>query len=693
MQVRARSAPLQLLVNRAQALHAVASVVEVAILHRNLPVHRQEKLFAGLHILGDVLPSRGLFVEPTQLVVTTVHHLNHVRVPLEDDLGGRWGLQDAAPRLHVGKHLHLVGVDLRVEDHPSSAAQLPARGDVNRHRVFVIDKRVDDHRTILEDLGKHVARASREPAPVGEDDEWQILASVEVTDGLSGLEGGVREPHLASLRLLDVMGLDVRRVGRDVTDHRPRLHGNDADWKAAHAPSAHHHGLAPTHHVLLERALVTEPCHELAVDLSSRQHVTRVVWGLGRHELDLAIDAVCRLNDRGKACVRVGDVGEPPKNRLDAVLVVVHKLVRDAVGHHDVRAAQLVLCRVHVLTQEFVDGLKPGEDHGAFHHLDVSLPKAIQVSADANAAPCHIGQGERFLVGAARLTRNEATPLQVLDTDAALRGRKVQAHNGVQHMPRLPSDLHLVGRHGVWREIGEVVRFQVKVIEALVRIGRIGPSHLDQLFQLLDCPKARARVARDVDPRNAHRPRHCRGLLKHLVLGDAEGSRLDRQIVADEDHGATTRVLWRPQGAAPHDHADVVLAVRPLHMFKLARLVQRVLLGDENLVRHRLGLRVEPDFRQGEAEERQEVVNVRRSFLAGDLSLVMQNSVNGRGPDHLPRAWRKFHPTVRGLLLGHCLPTGNARSRQQQRDRRGSDPDLQLDRFHPKLEKCGTMGR
>lgn len=39
---------------------------------------------------------------------------------------------------------------------------------------------------------------TREASPVGEDHERQPL-SVEVIDGLRGLEGRVREPHLASL--------------------------------------------------------------------------------------------------------------------------------------------------------------------------------------------------------------------------------------------------------------------------------------------------------------------------------------------------------------------------------------------------------------------------------------------------------------------------------------------------------------
>ena len=65
-----------------------------------------------------------LGVQGHELVVEPVHHIQDVLVPLEDDLRRRGGLENASARLHVGEHLHLLRVDLRVEDHPGSAAQL-----------------------------------------------------------------------------------------------------------------------------------------------------------------------------------------------------------------------------------------------------------------------------------------------------------------------------------------------------------------------------------------------------------------------------------------------------------------------------------------------------------------------------------------------------------------------------------------
>ena len=93
-------------------------------------------------------------------------------------------------------HLHVLGVEGRVEHNPRTAAKLSVRRDVDSHRVLVLDQRIHDHRAVLEDLGEHVARAAREAAPVREDDEREVLRAVEVADRLRRLERRVREPDL-----------------------------------------------------------------------------------------------------------------------------------------------------------------------------------------------------------------------------------------------------------------------------------------------------------------------------------------------------------------------------------------------------------------------------------------------------------------------------------------------------------------
>jgi hypothetical protein len=57
---------------------------------------------------------------------------------------------------------------------------------------------------------EHVPLSARKPPPIRENHEGQVL-SVEVSDRLCGLVGGVREPDPA--RLLDVPGREGGREG------------------------------------------------------------------------------------------------------------------------------------------------------------------------------------------------------------------------------------------------------------------------------------------------------------------------------------------------------------------------------------------------------------------------------------------------------------------------------------------------
>mmetsp|Transcript_89339 Transcript_89339/g.257689 ORF Transcript_89339/g.257689 Transcript_89339/m.257689 type:complete len:424 (+) Transcript_89339:429-1700(+) len=419
MQVLPRLGPSELLAHCADALHPAAAVVQVAVGHRDLAVHWQQQPLAREDLLSDVGACSALRVQVPQGLVGTVHHLEDVAVLLEDDFGGRRRLQDAAPGLDVGEHLHLLGVDLGVKHHPSAAAQLAVRGDIDGHWVAVFNQCVHDHGAVLQHLGEHVACAPGEAAPVREDHQRQVLAAVEVADGLRGLVGGVGIPDLAGLRLVDVVGLAVRRVCRDVALHGAGLHGHDADREPAHAPAADDHRLAPALHVLVERALVAEARLPLAVEHHAGEHVPRVVRGLGRHELHLPRRRVLRRDHRRQRIHRLRHIRQPLQDRLDAVLVVRHELVGHAVGDHDVRSAELILRCVNVLAKQLVQRVVARQNHRALDHLDVPLTQAIQVGADANAAPCDIGQGEGLLVRAARLARDEAATLKVLDANAA----------------------------------------------------------------------------------------------------------------------------------------------------------------------------------------------------------------------------------------------------------------------------------
>ena len=68
--------------------------------------------------------------------VDAVHRLHLLRRPVLH-LHDAGGLQDAAPGLHVGVHLHLLRVDGGVDDHPSAAPQLAVLRDVDEDGVLV----------------------------------------------------------------------------------------------------------------------------------------------------------------------------------------------------------------------------------------------------------------------------------------------------------------------------------------------------------------------------------------------------------------------------------------------------------------------------------------------------------------------------------------------------------------------------
>mmetsp|Transcript_74447 Transcript_74447/g.215813 ORF Transcript_74447/g.215813 Transcript_74447/m.215813 type:complete len:204 (-) Transcript_74447:4102-4713(-) len=201
-------------------------------------------------------------------------------VALEHNLRRRRGLENAAASVHVREHLHLLGVDLRIQYHPSATAQLAAGGDVDRHGMLVLHQSVDDHGAVLEHLREHVAGTTRKATPVREDDQRQVLAAIEVADRLRSLVGRVRVPDLARLWLVDVVRSTVRRISNDVPLDGPRLHRHNADGKAAQTATTDDHSLAPTFHVLLKGALVTEARLVVTIHVYAGEHMPGVVWRL-----------------------------------------------------------------------------------------------------------------------------------------------------------------------------------------------------------------------------------------------------------------------------------------------------------------------------------------------------------------------------------------------------------------------------
>mmetsp|Transcript_601 Transcript_601/g.877 ORF Transcript_601/g.877 Transcript_601/m.877 type:complete len:221 (-) Transcript_601:3030-3692(-) len=186
--------PLQHLADAPLGLHAARTIMQVCELVSDLHVQRREGLLASLYVRSDpallllIRGRRSRAVQFLQLRVQAVHGQQLLRLA-ELHLADARRLQDASAGLLVGEHLHLDRVDGGVDHHPGAASELSTWRDVHEHRVAVGAQRVHDHGAVLEDLAVHVPGAAREAPPVGEDDQRQVLAAVEVLDHLRGLVG------------------------------------------------------------------------------------------------------------------------------------------------------------------------------------------------------------------------------------------------------------------------------------------------------------------------------------------------------------------------------------------------------------------------------------------------------------------------------------------------------------------------
>ena len=138
--------------------------------------------------------------------------------------------------VRIGEHLHVFGVDGRIDDNPGTAAEFAVRWNVDDDWLSVLPKTIDNVRaefhhlharvTVLEItvyLIEHVLHTSTESTPIGKDEQWQSFAT-KVLDRLTRLVGGVGEPNLSRLIVDARLAVHRRRVGRDFELDTASLH-------------------------------------------------------------------------------------------------------------------------------------------------------------------------------------------------------------------------------------------------------------------------------------------------------------------------------------------------------------------------------------------------------------------------------------------------------------------------------------
>mmetsp|Transcript_5307 Transcript_5307/g.17675 ORF Transcript_5307/g.17675 Transcript_5307/m.17675 type:complete len:1245 (-) Transcript_5307:1871-5605(-) len=546
--------------------HALGPIVEVGDeLAERLVVGQQLRL-ALLNVLGADNAGGLVHGHPVQLLVDAGHGLEHVGLA-ELDLGDAGRLEHAAPRRLGGVHFHEGGVDLGVDDHPCAAADLAKGRDVDGDWLAELRELVDDEGAELEHLLEHVLAAAREAAPVGQDEQRQPLAGVEVLDGLRGLVGRVGEPDLPGLHLHLRLGLEVGGIGQDGLLDQPVLGDDAADRHAAQPPAADHHRLGPVCQRLHEGAVVEQAVPESAVLHPAGQQRPGVVRDApDGEEVDGADDGVGGPENRQRGAHLWRDEAEPLHDFVHRLQVVVDQQVRDAVAAHHLGPAQLQVGLVHGRAQQLVQRHVPRQDNGRVALLDDALAEPQHVRADADVAGGAVGQREDLPVGDGRLGRDSAGALQRLDAQPVLgpddgHDLVVRADGGlfglVLVLDVARGRLDHLGHHRVAERLLVLVG-EPQVRDALGRVVAAHPLHTEAALHRVGESEAGAGVGRHVDARHAQLARVLRGPLEDEVLHRAKCALREGDVVGDDDDGAAGRDLGRVHGDGPGHHADLV---------------------------------------------------------------------------------------------------------------------------------------
>ena len=274
-------------------------------------------------------------------------------------------------------------VDGGVDNDPGSTAELAVGWDVDEDGLLELDEGIDNVRAVLEDLVVHVALTARETTPVGEDHKRQLLAIVEVLNGLSSLEGRVGVPDTTGFRSDLLNGVGVGRIGRSDVLNRASLDTDDTNRDATKASTTNNDSLGPTAQTLLKRAAVEETRLEAVRIFLSSDEVPDIVGSLARWVVsDIAVPVISRRRDGNRAALLVRHVRYPLDDLGNTLEIVIGSHVRNTVPVHDLSATKLKVGSVHFTTKELVNSLSTSEDDGLAFNLDGTLSKTDKVSTN-----------------------------------------------------------------------------------------------------------------------------------------------------------------------------------------------------------------------------------------------------------------------------------------------------------------------
>jgi hypothetical protein len=249
--------------------------------------------------------------------------------------------------------------------------------------LLILDKRVDNIRSVLEDLIVHITLATRETSPVRQDHQWQLLAIVEIPDGLCSLECGVGVPDSTCFIGNLFHRIGIGWVSRGDVLHRASFDCDDTHGDATQASTPDNNSLGPPTKGLDKGVLIEKSRHEsFLVFLAANQpsHVIRLLRGWSIDNISIP-----RVHSRSNwqwTISLVWDVGHPLDYLGDTFEVIIGSHVRNAVLIHDLSATKLQVRCVDFTTEKLVDSRSTSQDDWLTLNLDSALAETDQVCTD-----------------------------------------------------------------------------------------------------------------------------------------------------------------------------------------------------------------------------------------------------------------------------------------------------------------------